>query len=314
VQRRFRLVALVHLLRHRVNQNRTPLRAMRSRPYPEDVGRPHELVALALAGCAAGGNVTPSTSNSTVATSNDTDSTTSTPIEDESGIATAASGEASASSTGDETASADETSCEEVSWYADMDGDGRGDPALPMMACDPPPGHVAFGDDCDDTEPMISPAAHELCDGIDNDCDTLVDELSAMNATCNGCTLAESDQHAYALCPVVLSWDAARTSCAAFGGDLLALEDDAEQAVVIAFAEPMPTGPGGWFFGLNDRTTEGVFLWPDGRAPSFTSWGVGEPNDASANEDCGEMSLGVATWNDVPCADARAYVCEAVPP
>lgn len=287
---------------------------MRSRPYPGNVGRPGGLVALALAGCAAGGDVMPSTSNSTVATGNDTGSTTTTPIEDTTAIATASSGGTSPSSSGDETASADETSCEEVEWYPDMDMDGRGDPALPALACDPPPGHVAFGDDCDDTDPTISPAANEICDGIDNDCDTLVDELSAMNAACNGCTLAEFDGHAYAMCPDALPWDAARTSCGAFAGDLLVLDDEAEQAAVIAFPAPMPTGVGGWYFGLNDRATEGVFVWPDGSAPAFTSWAMGEPNDASANEDCGEMSFGVALWNDVPCADGRAFVCEAAPP
>ena len=37
-------------------------------------------------------------------------------------------------------------------------------------------GSVQAGGDCDDSDSQISPAAIEICDGIDNDCDTLIGE------------------------------------------------------------------------------------------------------------------------------------------
>jgi len=61
-------------------------------------------------------------------------------------------------------------------WYADTDGDGWGDEASMEQACNAPSGYVADEGDCDDGSADIHPAADELCDGIDNDCDDEIDE------------------------------------------------------------------------------------------------------------------------------------------
>ena len=63
-----------------------------------------------------------------------------------------------------------------ASWYADADGDGYGDPGSSVQACDQPSGYLADASDCDDTDAAVNPAASEVCDGIDNDCDGLVDD------------------------------------------------------------------------------------------------------------------------------------------
>ncbi|MEM6925692.1 MAG: MopE-related protein, partial [Myxococcota bacterium] len=64
-------------------------------------------------------------------------------------------------------------------WYADADGDGFGDPAsppvdecLPGLVVD----HVPNAADCDDGDASISPAEPERCDGVDRDCNGIVDD------------------------------------------------------------------------------------------------------------------------------------------
>ena len=64
-------------------------------------------------------------------------------------------------------------------WYLDGDGDGYGDASASVVRCAQPTGFVSLSTDCDDASPRISPAAAEVCDGVDNDCDGLVDDDDA---------------------------------------------------------------------------------------------------------------------------------------
>ncbi len=59
-----------------------------------------------------------------------------------------------------------------VTWYADVDGDGYGDPDGATVESDSPvPGFALLPIDCDDTDPAVRPGAPERCNGIDDDCD-----------------------------------------------------------------------------------------------------------------------------------------------
>ena len=61
-------------------------------------------------------------------------------------------------------------------WYPDTDGDTYGDPDNPVSRCNQPATTVTNSDDCDDTRPMINPLGTEICNGLDDQCDGLIDD------------------------------------------------------------------------------------------------------------------------------------------
>ncbi len=67
-------------------------------------------------------------------------------------------------------------------WYVDADADGYGDADNTVVACEQPSGAGADSSDCDDSDGSVNPAATELCDGVDDDCDGTVDEDDASDA------------------------------------------------------------------------------------------------------------------------------------
>ncbi len=72
-----------------------------------------------------------------------------------------------------------------VTYYRDADGDGYGDPLVFVKACSMPAGYVTTKRDCNDANAAIHPGAPDICDGIDNDCDGLIDE------DCSNITIAD---------------------------------------------------------------------------------------------------------------------------
>lgn len=65
-------------------------------------------------------------------------------------------------------------------YFADLDGDGYGNPNSVSAACTQPIGYVTNKTDCND-DPLnsgaaIHPGAIEICNGVDDDCDEQIDE------------------------------------------------------------------------------------------------------------------------------------------
>ena len=63
-----------------------------------------------------------------------------------------------------------------TTFYDDADGDGFGNPLASTEACSAPTGTVTDSSDCDDMVATTYPGAPELCNTVDDDCDTTVDE------------------------------------------------------------------------------------------------------------------------------------------
>ena len=60
-------------------------------------------------------------------------------------------------------------------YYYDEDNDGYGFSHTAINACSKPDGSAEIAGDCNDTDATIHPNAQELCNGIDNDCDEIID-------------------------------------------------------------------------------------------------------------------------------------------
>jgi len=64
-----------------------------------------------------------------------------------------------------------------MSWYADEDGDGYGDVNATITGvCAQPTGYVSDNTDCNDANATAYPLATEVCDGVDNNCVSGIDE------------------------------------------------------------------------------------------------------------------------------------------
>ncbi|XP_072038583.1 CD209 antigen-like protein A [Amphiura filiformis] len=115
----------------------------------------------------------------------------------------------------------------------------------------------------------------------------------------------------YIQAPSVQSWDYARTTCQAKGGDLVVINNQAEND----FLRRKLISSGGHWIGLTDAESEGTFVWVDttfartgGKDLLYTNWQDGEPNQLG-EEDCITMSTG--GWNDEDCSTSdNGYICE----
>ncbi len=155
----------------------------------------------------------------------------------------------------------------------------------------------------------------EVCDGVDNDCDTHKDPAGTCPEGCTGATLGG---HTYYFCGVVASAAAAAQKCDGFGMAMTSINSAAENALVVA------TQKGSSWLGGSDLLEEDHWLWADGTvfrdegpiSGVYQNWSAGQPNNSGGGEDC-LVIVAAGTWNDLACdvtsATFRA-TCESTGP
>jgi hypothetical protein len=192
-------------------------------------------------------------------------------------------------------------------WYADLDGDGYGDPASANHACSAPARHVADNTDCDDGVAAINPAASEICSGVDDDCDGLVDDDDP-SVSGTGTWYADSDGDGFGDAATVVMACWASSGVVASATDC----DDADAAVhpgaseacngydddcdgLVDDDDSSPTGASTWYLdadldGYGDASSSTTACSePSGHVSDSTDC---DDSDADVNPDATELCNG----------------------
>lgn len=61
-------------------------------------------------------------------------------------------------------------------FYADVDGDTYGDGSSSTLSCSQPSGYVSDNSDCNDNNAAVHPGATDVCNSVDDDCNSIVDD------------------------------------------------------------------------------------------------------------------------------------------
>lgn len=75
-----------------------------------------------------------------------------------------------------------------INYYQDVDLDTYGNPLNIQQACKAPTGYVKDNTDCDDNNEDVNPGVIEICNGIDDNCDGIIDGEEANYDLCESFT------------------------------------------------------------------------------------------------------------------------------
>ncbi len=161
--------------------------------------------------------------------------------------------------------------------------------------------------DCDDTNPAIHPGAAETCDGVDNDCSGLADDV----ASCPCPTKLLGDT-TYAFCNLPMPFAQAKARCVSRGGRLARFES--EELLVMARSTANTSSKERWWLAGDDQDTEGQFQWDAATAMPESLWAKGEPDNTGCNQDCVVLPKGSKPrFHDTHCGQHLPFVCELLP-
>lgn len=166
-----------------------------------------------------------------------------------------------------------------------------------------------FDAESEDIDSVSAALTVEICNGIDDDGDFLIDEDAANTQNGAGCGSSRSVSAGHAYLTVQSETDraTARAVCKARGFDLARVDSAAENNHLTA----QLVSPQRAWIGLNDIATEGTWRWADGgQLGAYTSWDPGQPDNAGGNEDCVFMYHTSGLWADLSCLTANRAFCE----
>jgi Lectin C-type domain len=166
----------------------------------------------------------------------------------------------------------------------------------------------------------------ERCNGHDDDCDEVVDELACNSSAsgtvgCSGFVLPKDATRGYMLCINAKDYSHARDACAAQNMHLAWLDTSAENGEISKKVAAL-SNDAEVSFGANDIDNEGHWFWDGGPqfwngdengqpvAGLFNAWTDGTPNDENNDEDCAVLMSATASWGDRSCTAKYAYLCE----
>jgi hypothetical protein len=165
----------------------------------------------------------------------------------------------------------------------------------------------------------------ERCNGYDDDCDGVADELACgVQGTlgCFGFVLADRGDHGYMLCSGnnKRDFEDAGRACEAQDMRLAWIESAAENSGISEKIKALG-GVTEVLFGATDEAREGDWYWDGGNmfwqgnadgdsvGGAFEAWADDTPNNTN-NEDCVVLYPDSATWGDRNCDANYAYLCE----
>jgi hypothetical protein len=195
--------------------------------------------------------------------------------------------------------------------HGEGEGEGEGEGSLPDAGCVDEDGDgVGVGcvgvNDCDDHDARVFPGHPEECDGLDNDCNGVVDDGDVC-----GCISLRvgDDKDPRQWCLLQRSYEGARSECARRGYRLAQIRSAAELGAIEAalFDHGIDT----WIGVRRSAPNQSTFVFDDGTALGFDAFQGNEPDNPGGNEDC--VTLVNQSYNTDQCAKDFAFLCEPAP-